>query len=236
MLEYARVYLLDNPYFLDKPFEYYIPPEFRGKVERGDFVTVPFGTSNRRCLGLCAELRETPDDPKVNYKPIVSVCDRSVSLDEEMLGLCFFLKEQTLCTVGDAVRAMIPASAISRLEEVYRYAPDGDAAKKKELDSVMLHICEFIRKKGSVRMSLLKSNFGPAAEPTVKKLLSLGLVEKDFEVRSSQGKSEYFVSLAISFEDADRILKGDGDVKLRSVNHLAIIKYLFDTETSEIRE
>ena len=236
MLEYAKVYLLDNPYFLDKAFEYYIPPEFRGRIERGDFVTVPFGTSNRRCLGLCVELCETPEDPKVNYKPVVSVCDRSVSLDEEMLGLCFFLKEQTLCTVGDAVRAMIPASALSRLEEVYRFVGMGDRPNKKELDSVTLHICEFIRKKGSVRFSLLKSNFGPAAEPTVKKLLSVGLIEKDFEVRSSQGKSEYFVNLDISFEEADRIIKGDGDIKLRSANHLAILKYLFDTETEEIRE
>lgn len=236
MLEYARVYLLDNPYFLDKAFEYYIPPEFRGKVERGDFVTVPFGTSNRRCLGLCVELRETPEDPKVNYKPIVSVCDRSVSLDEEMLGLCFFLKERTLCTVGDAVRAMIPASALSRLEEIYRYSEKADVSKTKELDSVTLHIFDFIRKKESVRLSILKSNFGPAAEPTVKLLLSKGLIEKDFEVRCSQGKTEYFVSLIPSLEETDRILKGDGDIKLRSANHLAILKYLFDTETTEIKE
>ena len=236
MLEYARVYLLDNPYFLDKAFEYYIPPEFRGKVERGDFVTVPFGTSNRRCLGLCTELREAPEDPKVNYKPIVSVCNRSVSLDEEMLGLCFFLKERTLCTVGDAVRAMIPAAALSRLEEVYRYSASADENKKNELDSVSRHIFEFIRKKERVRFSLLKSNFGPATEPTVKLLMSKGLVEKDFEVRSSAGKTEYFVSLVPSLEETDRILKGDGDIKLRSANHLAILKYLFDTESTEMRE
>ena len=30
-----------------------------------------------------------------------------------------FIEEQTLCTVGDAVRAMIPAAVLSHLEEYY---------------------------------------------------------------------------------------------------------------------
>ena len=33
MSEYARVYLLDNPYFLDRAFEYFIPYELRGDIE-----------------------------------------------------------------------------------------------------------------------------------------------------------------------------------------------------------
>ncbi|MBQ8850757.1 MAG: primosomal protein N', partial [Clostridia bacterium] len=115
MSEYARVYLLDNPYFLDRAFEYFIPSELRGQIHEGDFVTVPFGTSNRKKIGLVSELCGVPEKAGVSYKPIASVCDRSMSLDGEMLGLCFFIKEQTLCTVGDAVRAMIPASALSRL-------------------------------------------------------------------------------------------------------------------------
>ena len=58
MSEYARVYLLDNPYFLDRAFEYFIPSELRGRIQEGDFVTVPFGNSNRKKLGLVSELCE----------------------------------------------------------------------------------------------------------------------------------------------------------------------------------
>ena len=61
MSEYARVYLLDNPYFLDRAFEYFIPSELREKIHEGDFVTVPFGNSNQKCLGLVSELCGIPE-------------------------------------------------------------------------------------------------------------------------------------------------------------------------------
>ena len=234
MREYARVYLLDNPYFLDKAFEYYIPPELRGQLREGDFVTVPFGTANRKKLGLVSELCDAPERADISCKPIVSVCDRSMSLDSEMLGLCFFMKEHTLCTVGDAVRTMIPASALSRLEEIYR--PTDKSVEGEELSEAAQLICDFIQKKGSVRFDLLKTRFGNAAEGAVKQLTARGLIQKDFELRSSEEKSESFCSLAISEEEADRILKGDSDIRLRSANHIAILKYLFDSGIEEIRE
>ena len=144
MSEYARIYLLDNPYFLDRAFEYFIPSELRGRIQEGDFVTVPFGNSNRKKLGLVSELCEKPEKIDGAFKPIVSVCDRSMSLDGEMLGLCFFIKEQALCTVGDAVRAMIPTSALSRLEEVYLPT---DKTETGRLDPAIQYILDFIRKK-----------------------------------------------------------------------------------------
>ena len=42
MLAYAGIHLLDNPYFLDSAFDYYIPSELLGRVTPGDFVMVPF--------------------------------------------------------------------------------------------------------------------------------------------------------------------------------------------------
>ena len=239
MSEYARVYLLDNPYSVDRAFEYFIPSELRGFVWQGDFVTVPFGTANRKKLGLVSELSDSPENPKISYKPIISVCDRSMSLSEEQLGLCFFLKEQTLCTVGDAVRAMIPASALSRLEEVYRVSDTakGSVGASDGLDSPTLLVFEFIQKKGNARFDLLKMRFGPSAESEIKKLLSRGLIVQDLALRSTQEKSETLCSLAIELDRADRILKGeDEEISLRSANHRAIIKYFFDTQTDVIPE
>ena len=239
MYLYAEVYLLDAPYSLDRAFEYYIPPELRGNIAKGDFVTVPFGTSNKKKLGIVTELSSAPENEKINYKPLISVCDKSTSLDEDMLGLCFFLKEQTLCTVGDAVRAMAPASAISRLEEIYRVCDDPEllANSRKDLDPPTLLILDFIQKKGSVRFDLLKTRFGSAAESTVKKLTSKGILIKDMNLRESSQKYESICSLAIDLERADRILKGEDDsITLRSANHVAILKYFFDTQLSEVDE
>ena len=239
MYLYAWVYLLDAPYSLDRAFEYYIPPELRGNIAKGDLVTVPFGTANRKKLGIVTELSSAPENEKINYKPLISVCDKSTSLDEDMLGLCFFLKEQTLCTVGDAVRAMTPVSAVTRLEEIYRITDNSEllAEAKSELDPPTLHILELIEKKGCVKFDLLKTRFGVAAEPTVKKLTSKGLIVRDMDLKESSQKYETLCSLAIDLERADRILKGeDGEIALRSVNHVAILKYFFDTQLPEVDE
>ena len=116
MSEYAGVHLLDNPYFIDNAFDYYIPPVFRGMIAAGDFVSVPFGSANKRRIGVVTVLKDTPDNQKTECKPISGILDKSASLTSEMLGLSFFIKEQTLCTIGDAVRAMVPSSLLAAPE------------------------------------------------------------------------------------------------------------------------
>ncbi len=235
MPEYAGIHLLENPYFLDRPFDYFIPPELRGEIRAGDFVTVPFGNANHRRIGLVVALKEAPDNREVGCKPILSVCDRAMSLGEEGLGLCFFMKEHTLCTVGDAVRAMIPAAVLSHLEEFY--SPTKADPKDYDLDESTLLICEFIRKRGSVRFDLLKSRFGASLEGALKKLSELSLVEKDFGLRSTAEKTEAVCSLAVGREEVDAILKGlDPAKKLRSAKHRAILQYLVDSPEAEHRE
>ena len=55
----AGVYLLDNPYFIDSEYTYFIPDELVGRVKRGSFVTVPFGNSNRRRMALVWRVGES---------------------------------------------------------------------------------------------------------------------------------------------------------------------------------
>lgn len=239
MSEYAAIHLLENPYFIDRAFDYFIPPELRGAIAVGDFVTVPFGTANHKRLGLVIALKEQPDHPELGCKPILSVCDRGMSLNEEMLSLCFFLKEQTLCTVGEAVRAMIPASALSRLEVVYKpaEAKDGTEAQQENLDASTLLICEWIRKKGSVRFDLLKTRFGPAAEGAVKQLLAAGLIVKDVSLRQTEEKSENYCLLNIGLSDADALIKGTHPaMRLRSATHALLLQALCDVDGQEMRE
>ena len=224
MSEYAGIHLLDNPYFIDNAFDYFLPPDLRDAVAVGDFVTVPFGTANRRTMGLVVSLKNSPDDPSLSCKPVLSVCDRSMSLSDEMMGLCFFIKDRTLCTLGDAVRAAVPASALSHLSEFYRATSLSSA---ELLDATSQLICDFIREKGDVNVELLKSTFGPAALPTLKKLTEAGLVTKEFSLKSTQEKLQTVYSLAQNVAVTRRILDGeDPTCKLRSPAHVTILRTL----------
>ena len=114
--EYASVYILDNPYCIDATYDYFIPLSLRGEIGRGSFVAVPFGRSNRRQMALVAELTHAPSYK--DAKPVDSLISDRAPLSEEMMQLSLFMKEHTLCTVGEAVRCAVPAAAVVAEGEV----------------------------------------------------------------------------------------------------------------------
>ena len=110
MLMFCEVYLLDTPYHIDRPFDYSCD---RG-LQRGSIVRVPFGRSGRTRLGVVVSLKDMTDIPEgVTLKSVVSVVSPVFTLTDEMLGLCRFLKEYTLCTFGEALRTVLPPGALS---------------------------------------------------------------------------------------------------------------------------
>ena len=229
MSEYAGIYLLDAPYSIDYAFDYYIPPDLRRDILCGDFVTVPFGTANRAKLGIVAALKNSPENSSIDYKPVLSVCDKSMSLSQEALGLCHFVKEQTLCTFGDAVRAMAPTSVLSRLEDTYTICEDADLSLV-DGDGVLKLICEHIKKRGCVSEGSLKNKFGPASAPSVKKLLAAGIIKRDYTLKGTSEKFDEYYSLAISKARAEDIANGNDTIKLRSAKHSQILSFLADAQ------
>lgn len=105
MAQYASVCLLDALSALDRPFDYRIPAHLAGLIERGSLVHVPFSGANRRHMALVTCVKDETDSPRT--KDILDV-NRLISLTEEQLAVCDFLKEYTLCTTGDAVRTLTP--------------------------------------------------------------------------------------------------------------------------------
>ncbi len=104
---YYEVYLLDAPYHIDRSYDYVSDWD----IPVGSIVKLPFGRANRLRLGVVT-LKKSSSDGK-GLKPVHSVLSDRYSLNEEMLGLCFFLKEYTLSTFGEAVRTVLPPGALS---------------------------------------------------------------------------------------------------------------------------
>ena len=112
---YAGVHIMDNPFCIDDVYHYYIPSVMADAVVRGAFVTVPFGRGNRKQLAVVVSVDDasalaegvTPD----RIKPLGGICRKQLFLSERQLALCFYLRETTLCTMGEAVRTVVPASA-----------------------------------------------------------------------------------------------------------------------------
>ncbi len=111
---FCEVYLFDVPYHIDRPFDY----SCGENVKAGDIVKVPFGRADNLRIGAVSRVKDTCDAE--NVKPVHTILS-DIFLTREMLGLCLFLKEYTLCTFGEAAHCILPpGSAGGALNVKYR--------------------------------------------------------------------------------------------------------------------
>lgn len=125
---YAEVYVLGIPCRADRRYTYFLPPSMRGEVRPGLFIRVPFGGGNRQRIALVAALAEAYTG-NIDPKPVLAVCDDCVSLDAELLGLCLFMKEQTMCTVGGRGTRHDPAGGAGQVCAALSYCAGRRAAR-----------------------------------------------------------------------------------------------------------
>ena len=103
----AKIAVSAATYWLDKPYDYLIPPELTERAVPGVRVHVPFSRGNRRCEGVILAVAEESGYDKL--KAILAVLDDAPVLSGEQIKLALFMRERFFCTVYDAVRAMLPA-------------------------------------------------------------------------------------------------------------------------------
>ena len=220
---YVKIHLLDNPYCIDNEYTYFVPHDLSEIVKRGSFVVVPFGNSNRTQIGLVVATH--CEEPTTKTKSIKTVISDEVRLSETDLELCLFMKEQTLCTVGDAVHSMLPAGALSNIVVCYKPILEGD------YDGVFADILFHIQDQKIVTKTALEEKFGLEAIKATAYLLSNGLIEKDVIIKNKTvGKEKKYYTLAISNDKLSSLL-GEGDAidgfkKLRSQMHKDILSLL----------
>ncbi len=220
---YAKIYLLDNPYCIDNEYTYFVPHDLSASVKRGSFVIIPFGNSNKTQIGLVTEIN--CNEPQTKTKSIKSLASEEISFSDTDLELCFFMKEQTLCTIGDAVRSMIPSGALSQIVTCYKYV------EGSKYDGQYADIFYHIQDQKTVTSQSLEERFGLSAISAVTLFLHKGLIEKDVIIKNKAvGKEKKYYTLSITNEQLSSLL-GTGDFvdgykKLRSEMHASILSTL----------
>ncbi len=113
----AQVAVYNVAYSFDKPFSYIIPQELYETAVRGVRVIVPFGRGGRKRAGLILETEDGTPDMKL--KSIVSVVDRQPVINDEMMDMIYWLKENTFCTYYDAIKTVLPSGMNITVNEKY---------------------------------------------------------------------------------------------------------------------
>ena len=127
---FCEVYLIDTPYHIDRPFDY----SSGDNLSAGQIVRVPFGRAGNLRTGVVTRIKDNTDVSDVSLvKSVHSVICHDFALNSEQLGLCFFMKEYTLCTFGEAVKTLLPPGAFNssaniKFRKTVKLVIDRDAA------------------------------------------------------------------------------------------------------------
>ncbi len=231
--EYAGCRILDAPYHADREYTYYIPRELAADIMPGVFVAVPFGGGNRKKTAVVTSVsNETGLEV---CKPISSVTNRGLTLTPDLLDICRFLTEHTLCTFGEAVHTVVPRGALSRVLEIFEAASGGDDGILETLSAKALLVYGFIKTKGPVNSDRLRSEFGGDDALTLASaLVKCGLVTRSLDVREpTNARKTRDVSLAVTEGEARAYVE---DKKNRSKRAKEIVTYLSGHGTVGIEE
>jgi len=206
---FAGVYVLDAPYHADQAYSYFVPNELRDNIREGMLVSIPYGASNRKVTGLVASLSTEAPFALSDLKPILAVQGKEPALNREMYELCCFMKEHTLCTIGDAVRTIVPASAIARTAAYYRAVTDDDcSAKLSRLGDKAAFVYAFIAARERTSASRLRSEFGAESAELITSLIKGGLIQKETEIHESRNiRRRRFLSLSPELTEDAQLLE-----------------------------
>jgi len=224
MRRYISAYILDAPYHIDKTYDYYVPEHLEGDIIPGSIISVPFGVSNRRVFALATEFKDECGFSRV--KPVLSVSDNRFALSEEMLRLCFFMKEHTLCTIGEAVRCMVPSAVLSKAEQILFCSDTSSSAPMSELEAT---VRDYVLTHPGVTQKKLSADLGEEADGVVSRLIRKKLLSREYSLKESTNVSyKYYISPAA---DADELIAAASaspyaKTKLRSQKHRQILSYV----------
>lgn len=103
----AKVAVSSTAYSFDTEYSYAVPSTFSSAAKAGCRVIVPFGKGNRRRIGFITRTYER-DSYNPDLKLMHSVIDEEPLINDEMMKIIFWLRENTFCTLFEAYKCIVP--------------------------------------------------------------------------------------------------------------------------------
>lgn len=106
-MKYAGVIVDISLQKLDRVFDYAVPEALQPETASGVRVRVPFG--GRELTGYVLEVSDTTKLPASKIKSIISIEEKSVPIDSELIELAVFMKNRYGCTLNQALKTVLPS-------------------------------------------------------------------------------------------------------------------------------
>lgn len=165
MTAVAKIAVENSVYHFDKVFSYRVPEELTPLARAGCRVVVPFGQANAKRQGIILAMEEAGGPEAERLKSVLSLTDRAPLLSEEAVGLVFWLKDHTFCTLFEAAKLFFPTGVQVRLRPEYSLALPLSEIDESSLDPEQKQVAAYLsHAQGFVPLSRLLRDLGLSAD------------------------------------------------------------------------
>lgn len=224
----AKVALSNASYSYDVEYSYSVPSEWKDKIDSGTRVLVPFGRGNRKRIGFVTRtyLRDTHNP---DLKPVLQVIDEESLVNDEMMRMIFWLKENTFCTFYEAFKTVVPSGFAYNYKQHYSLV---NAEISEELTDEEKSVVAFLKNAVSKKEidTFLDFSANPSKKKVVESLIEKGVVEESDEFKRRVG-DETVRMVALT----DGYINGTVVKKLTQKQHL-VVELLEEYETASVKE
>lgn len=224
----AKIALSGTALSFDTQYSYNMPQGLVSKAQPGSRVIVPFGRGNRKRLGFITRLYEC-DHMREELKNVISIVDEQPLVNEEMLKIIFWLKENTFCTYFEAYKTLVPIGYDYNLSTHYKAVNAYVDSELSEDEQSLFNA--FMLAESQREKDLLMDSRGDAKKKAlVESLIEKGVIEEaDILKRKVGDETIRMVKLTNTFLDAE--VGGKITPKQQQV-----IDLLAQCETASIKE
>ena len=108
MERYADIIIHISHEAVDRIFQYRIPEHLYEQIQIGSLVIVPFGNGNRVQKGYVVGITTIPSFDVTKIKNVISIEEKGVTLESQLIQLASWLKEQYGSTMIQALKTVLP--------------------------------------------------------------------------------------------------------------------------------
>lgn len=139
---------------LDRPFQYIIPESLEDKILIGSAVKIPFGKGNRIIPGYVIGITEIPSWEVDKMKEILSVEEKKITLESELIQIAWFIRETCGATMNQALKTVIPVKSKTKEIEKAEISLAQDYQTTEKWQELLEH---YQKKHAAVRIRLVEA-------------------------------------------------------------------------------
>ncbi|MFD0713661.1 primosomal protein N' [Paenibacillus sp. GCM10027626] len=205
----------------DRPFDYEVPERYRGWLEIGSRVAVPFG--GRVVQGFVVAFADAAEVDRKKIKPVAELLDHWPPLSPDLIELADWMSGKYCCAMTTSLQAMIPAALKGKAESVVTIAEEEMSRFITSADWV-----DYIRKSGgSVKLASLQERF-PAAAGEVKAAIRAGALVEQVAIRDRLKIKK--VLAVFPPEDREAAEAAIGQIPARAVKQREVLRFMISQQ------